>query len=129
LIPLLTLVVMGCGPNLSQPSPLNITGRWKSSDQIGPLSGLQVDITQQQDGILNGQWSGRSLPDAPCPPGLGVSPTGPLNGRSTVLQVQFSLLGAGDFDGQAINAQTLTGSLESCNHPYPITFTRVGSIP
>ena len=125
----LTVLALACGPELSQPSSFDITGRWTSGDQIGPLTKIQVDITQQPDGILTGQWSGESTPDAPCPPGLGSNPTGPVSGRSTVLQVQFSILGAGDFAGQVIDSQTLRGSMESCAHAYAMTFSRVGSVP
>jgi hypothetical protein len=88
-----------------------------------------VDITQQPDGTLNGEWTGKAFPpDAACPPGLGSNPTGPVNGSNTILEVQFSLLGAGDFQGQVLDSKTLKGSFESCGS-YEIMFSLVGPVP
>jgi hypothetical protein len=119
-----------CGPELTQPSSLNITGVWMSSDQVGPLSDIHVSVNQHPDGTLQGSWSGKAFPsDAACPPGLGSAPTGPVSGANTVLQVQLSLLGAGDFDGQATDDSTLQGSFESCGTTYPLRFSLVGLLP
>lgn len=127
---LLIALVQSCGPPLTQPSSQDISGRWTTSDPIGPLSNVQVSITQRPDGTLSGQWSANFFPlGAACPPGLGSSPTGPLNGTNTVLEVRFSLLGAGDFQGQAIDSKTLKGSLESCGGVYPVIFSLVGTVP
>jgi len=127
---LLIAVVGSCGPELTQPSALNLSGQWTSNDQIGPLSGIQVDITQHPDGTMEGSWSGMdSSPGGTCPPGLGSAPTGAVSGASTVVEVQLSLVGAGDFDGQAIDDKTLDGSLESCGHFYPIRFSLVAAVP
>src|SRR5437762_3398649 len=125
-----TVLVDGCGPPLTQPSSLNITGRWITSDSIGPISNLQVTISQRSDGTLGGQWSGKSFPpDAPCPPQLGATPSGPVSGSNTVLGVQFSLLGAGDFEGQAIDSKTLKGGFESCGSTYATLFSLAGPVP
>ena len=127
---LVIAVVESCGPPLTQPSSLDISGRWATTDAIGPLSDVQISITQQPDGTVSGQWSGKMFPaNAPCPPGLGTNPTGPVNGTNTVLEVRLSLLGAGDFDGQAIDSKTLKGSFISCSNAYAIVFSFVGPLP
>jgi hypothetical protein len=122
-------VIANCGPPLTQPSSQDISGRWVTTDVIGPLSDVEMNITQRPDGTVSGQWSAKVLPtNAPCPPGLGANPTGPVNGTNTVLEVRLSLLGAGDFDGQAIAGQTLKGSFVSCS-TYAVVFSFVGPLP
>lgn len=122
-------VVASCGPPLTQPSSQDISGRWATTDTIGPLSDVEMSITQLPDGTVSGQWSATIFPaDAPCPPGLGANPTGPVNGTNTVLEVRLSLLGAGDFYGQAIDSQTLKGSFVSCS-TYAVVFSFVGPLP
>src|SRR4051812_27164717 len=107
---LVIAVTSGCGPSLTQPSQVNITGRWAARDSIGPLIHVQMDITQKPDGTVTGQWTGDVSPPNPvCPPGLGSSALGPVSGTNTVLEVHLSLLGAGEFEGQAIDATTLKG--------------------
>jgi hypothetical protein len=127
---LIIAVVEGCGPSLTQPSSLNISGHWATTDAIGPLSDVEMSVTQGADGTVSGQWSAKMLPaDPPCPPGLGANPTGPVSGTNTVLAVRLSFLGAGDFDGQAIDNKTLKGSFVSCSSAYSIVFSFVGPLP
>src|SRR5687768_3179172 len=124
---LVIAVVASCGPSLTQPSSLDISGRWATTDAIGPLSDVEVSITQRPDGTVSGQWSAATFPaGAPCPPALGTNPTGTVNGMNTVLGIRLSLLGAGDFDGQAIDSKTLEGSFESCSNVYAVVFSFVG---
>src|SRR5690242_11178696 len=123
---LLVTAILGCGPPLSEPSSTSITGHWVSADQVGPLSDVQMDITQQADGTVQGNWSSSIFPPDPvCPPGLGSEPRGTVSGTNTVLEVRLSLVGAGDFQGQVDGTSTLRGSLLSCTNPYAVTFTLV----
>jgi hypothetical protein len=127
---LVIAVADSCGPSLTQPSSLDISGRWATTDTIGPLSDVEMSITQQPDGTVSGEWSAKIFPaDAPCPPGLGVNPAGPVNGTNTVLEVRLALLGAGDFDGQAIDSKTLRGAFVSCSIASVIVFSFVGAAP
>ena len=87
-------------------------------------------MDQALDGTLNGRWSAdTSIPDIACPPSLGSAPAGPLNGVHTILQVQFSLLGIGDFSGQATNDRILKGSVETCGQVYPMIFSPQSAVP
>lgn len=125
-VSLMIMATASCGPPLTEPSSQDISGRWMTSNSIGALFDVEVTVSQQPDGTLSGQWSGRAAPPyPPCPPDLGPSPSGPVNGTNTVLAVRLSLLGAGDFDGQAIDGRTLKGSLLSCGTAYAVTFSLV----
>ena len=116
---------IACGPELTAPSSTDISGEWTSPDVIGPVSNIQVDVVQHAGGALDGRWSGKSTaPDAVCPPELGLDPTNSVSGTNTVLEVQLQLIGIGQFEGQAVDKQTLRGSLESCGQIYPMTFSR-----
>ena len=118
-----------CGPELTEPASTDITGRWTSQNAVGPISEISMDLSQQSDGAVHGQWVGKSsVPNAVCPPDLGSNPTNVVTGSSTVLELHLSLLGAGDFDGQ-VTENILTGSFVSCEKVYPITFSRVQPAP
>jgi hypothetical protein len=123
-------VVVSCGPSLTKPSSQSVSGRWAATDPVGPLSVVELTISQQPDGVVSGQWSANVFPpDPPCPPGLGPNPTGSVAGTNTVLEVRLSLLGAGDFDGQVTDSNTLEGSFTSCEKIYAIVFSFVGPLP
>ena len=126
----LAVVVSACGPALSEPSPVNLTGRWTSVDHLGALSNLEVIINQTPDGALAGTWSSDvSPPHPPCPPDVSDRGTGTIGGSNTVVAVQFALLGAGDFQGQVIDGTQMRGSLTSCGGIYAISFSRAGPVP
>jgi hypothetical protein len=126
----LAVVVSGCGPPLSDPSPVNLTGTWTSADHLGTLSNLEVIINQAPDGALSGTWSSDvSPPHPPCPPDVSDRATGTMSGSNTVVAVQFSLLGAGDFEGQVIDSAHIRGSLISCSSILAISLLRAGPVP
>lgn len=126
---LVLALTAGCGPPLTDPSSVNISGRWTSADHIGRVSDIVIDITQQSDGTIAGKWTAKSNPAVvDCPPGLGSNPTGPVSGTNTVLQVSMAILGVGDFRGQAIDGKTLKGNFVSCAI-YAATFSYVGPVP
>lgn len=90
---------------------------------------MELVVTQQADGTVTGSWSGKaSPPNAPCPPGIGATPSGPVNGTNTVLQVHLSVVGAGDFYGQIADTKTLEGGFVSCGGTYPIIFSLAGPL-
>lgn len=127
---LLFSAAVSCGPELTDPASTNITGRWTSSGAIGPLSDISMNLAQETDGSVSGQWSGIGSPPNPvCPPGLGSAPVGTVSGSNTVLEVRLSLLGAGVFAGQVGDDDTLRGSFIACEIPYPVTFSRESPAP
>ncbi len=126
---LLLALTASCGPPLTDPSSVNISGRWASVDHIGRVSDIVIDITQRSDGAIEGNWTAKSNPAVvDCPPGLGPNPKGPVSGTNTVLQVSLAILGVGDFRGQAIDGKVLKGNFVSCDI-YPGTFSFVGPVP
>jgi len=126
---LVLALIAGCGPPLSEPSSTNISGRWLSSNRIGRVSDIVMDLTQRPDGTVEGTWTAKSNPaTVDCPPGLGANPTGPVSGRNTVLEVNLSVVGVGDFHGQALEGNALKGNFVSCDI-YPAAFTLLGPIP
>jgi hypothetical protein len=126
----LVVVLTACGPPLTQPSSLDLTGSWTSADHIGPVFNLEMAIRQNPDGTIVGTWASDVSPPYPaCPPDLSAKSTGTVSGSNTVIGVQFSLLGAGDFQGQAIDSATMRGSFESCGATYVIVFARAGPVP
>lgn len=127
------LVIAGlasCGPPLTDPSSQNLSGRWVTTDGIGPLYNVAMIITQRTDGTISGTWTANVSPPHPfCPPGLGNPTDGTLTGANTVLEVRLALLGAGDFAGQAIDSKTIKGSFVSCDIVYAVRFSFVGPAP
>ena len=130
----LIVVSTSCGPALTEPSAINISGRWSTSDAIGPLTVLQLDLAQNSDGTVQGHWSGSVPPakDGQCPFAAGADLSdlsGPVSGTNTVLALNLSIQGTGDFQGQALQDRTLRGSVFSCGIFYRVTFTLVGPVP
>ena len=127
---ILIAIVQSCGPELSEPNHLSVSGHWTSTDAIGPVSDIALVITQNADGTVAGTWSAKFFPPtATCPPELNATPTGPVSGTNTVLDIHLVLLGVGDFRGQLIGGATLKGGINSCDIIYPATFSLVGPAP
>jgi hypothetical protein len=119
-----------CGPPLTQPSSVDLSGRWTSTDHIGPVFNLEVVIRQNVDGTIVGTWAADVSPPHPvCPPDLSAISSGTVSGSNTIIGVQFSLLGIGDFQGQAIASTALKGSFESCGITYRVSLSLVGPAP
>ena len=126
----LVVVFTACGPPLTTPSSLNLTGRWTSTDHIGPVFNLEMIIRQSPDGTITGTWdSDVAPPHPPCPPDISDRGVGTVDGTNTVVGVQFSLKGAGDFQGQAVDGTTMRGAFQSCGNNYVVTWSLAGPLP
>jgi hypothetical protein len=126
----LVVAFASCGPPLTQPSSQDLTGHWTSADHIGPVFNLELVISQNSDGTVAGTWSSDVSPASPlCPPELSDKAAGSVSGTNTVLEVRLSVLGVGDFQGQAINSGTLRGSFQSCGNAYLVTWSLAGPAP
>ena len=122
----LLAILVTCGPPLTEPSSHNISGQWISSDRIGPIYDISMDISQTPAGDVSGKWAGKASPsNAACPGGLGTNPTGPVSGTNKALGLNLAVVGAGDFQGQVISPTALRGSVYSCGVFYPIAFSAV----
>jgi hypothetical protein len=127
---ILAVASASCGPPLTQPSSVNLTGRWISVDHIGPVFNLEMTITQNAAGAITGTWvSDVSPPHPACPPELSARSNGTVSGINTVVGVTLAILGTGDFQGQVSNGSTLRGSVLSCGRNYPITFSLAAAAP
>ena len=125
LVGLLGLLVASCGPELTRPAEINLTGAWSTTATIPPITNIQMRLNQSADGTVNGDWSGKSsIANPRCPPDLGLNPANIVTGKNTVLEVSFELLGAGEFEGQVIDSNTIRGSFVSCQRVYAVTFLR-----
>ncbi|MGZ3333224.1 MAG: hypothetical protein ACXU91_04205 [Gemmatimonadaceae bacterium] len=126
----LVVALASCGPPLTQPSSRDLTGRWTTTDHVGPVFNLEVVIRQSPDGTITGTWvSDVSPPHPDCPPDLSARTGGTVSGSNTVIGVQFSVVGAGDFQGQAIDSATMRGSFQSCANTYVVTWSLAGPAP
>lgn len=125
----LVVTLASCGPPLTQPSSLDLSGHWTSVDHIGPVFNLEMNLSQNADGTITGTWASDVSPPHPdCPPELSARSNGTVKGTNTVVGVSLSILGIGDFKGQAIGSSTLHGSILSCAL-LPVTWTLAGPVP
>ena len=127
LVPLFVVLVT-CGPPLSDPSPLNITGRWISDAQVGPITEIVMDINQQPNGDIAGTWSGKAAPStAPCWSTLGTTPTGSVAGRYTEARIAVTVEAVGVFQGQKISPSEVRGTFDACAAVYSVLFRLVNA--
>jgi len=122
-LPLLVILVT-CGPPLTDASSHNITGHWTTVDPVGPVQNISMDITQGPDGAVAGTWSGKvTLAAVSCPPELGSTPSGPVDGTYKVVGIALTMLGVGDMEGQEISPGQIRGSILSCGTFYLVHFS------
>ena len=121
------LTAVSCGPELTEPGSSDLTGTWLADAPVGVIKAISLTLAQDQDGTLSGAWIGSVTPPIPsCPPELSNQPTGTVFGTNTVLEVEFEILGAGHFNGQALETGLMRGYVFSCSIYFPITFHRTG---
>lgn len=113
---------LACGPELTDPSPTDISGRWFSSDTARGVTDFELELSQAADGSLTGRWSGRGVEvDGKCSDELGCAPANDIVGSNTVFQVHIDLVGAGAFTGQVEGSSSFRGHLAGA----ALTFQRV----
>jgi hypothetical protein len=126
----LVVVFAACGPPLTEPSAVDLTGRWTSVDHVGPVFNFEMIIHQSSDGTIVGTYSSDvSPPHPPCPPDISDKAVGTVDGNNAIIGVQLSLKGVGDFQGQVVSDSTLRGSFQSCGNDYAVTFSLAGPAP
>lgn len=121
----MTVVFSACGPELTDPSPTDISGAWASSDTAVGVTDFLLELSQGSDGAISGKWSARGVVvNGACPIELGCSPGNAVQGSNTVFQVHLDLLGAGAFTGQIENESRIRGHLAGAQ----LRFNRVAII-
>jgi hypothetical protein len=127
LLPLFVVLVT-CGPPLSDPSPLNITGRWISDAQVGPITEIVMDVNQKPNGDISGNWSGKATPSGiPCWSSLGTTPSGSVAGSYTEIRIAVTVEAIGVFQGQKISPSEIRGTFDACGTVYNALFTLVNA--
>lgn len=101
-----------CGPELTTPSAIDLSGTWTSSDTVGGVTGFTLVLSQASDGALTGAWSGRAVElNGACQGELGCAPANNIVGSNTAFQVHIDLLSLGAFTGQAEGDARFRGHL------------------
>ncbi len=113
---------------MSDPSPLNITGRWISDAQVGPITEIVMDIKQAANGDVSGNWSGKAVASGiPCWSSLGTTPSGSVAGNYTQIRIAVTVEAVGVFQGQKISPSEIRGTFDACATVYNALFTLVNA--
>jgi len=92
------------------------------------MSNFRLEISQEPEGIVSGQWFARGEAGAgACPSGNACDAFGHLSGRNTVSQVELELLGAGKFEGGLVEVDRMRGIFAVQESYDTITFVRAPS--
>ncbi|HEY8164186.1 MAG TPA: hypothetical protein VIF83_01410 [Gemmatimonadaceae bacterium] len=123
-------MLIGCGPEPTEPAKTSLAGTWTSSANLFGLSNMRMTIVQEPQGIVSGGWTATGIgPAGRCPvDGVACAAFGDLIGRNLVSHIQIELVGAGEFEGNLSQPQTLRGVLIIQSGSYDtITFVRTGN--
>jgi hypothetical protein len=125
-----TLVVLSasfCGPELTTPSSVNVSGTWFGAGPAAGLSNITMVLTQAADGYLGGTFTatGTSGPQV-CPATGTCTLSSTINGANTVLQVNLVLTDAGTFTGQIVTPTHIRGTMAS-SYGAIIEFDRIAT--
>jgi hypothetical protein len=123
----LTVIASACGPEPTDPSPIDLTGTWQSHDSFSVISDVKLHIVQHSDGSLVGDWNSLATPSPPglCLGNIAAGPFNSISGNNTVLEVSIEILGLGEYTAHLTGDQQLKGSIVSCGVYYPLSFVRV----
>lgn len=113
---LLMLSLTACGPEPTAPSDESLAGTWGSTVHVFTISAMRMQLLQEPQGIVSGQWFIRA-DDA-------AERSGSIIGRNTVAQVEIQLLGLGEFEGAHVETNTMRGVFAIGEHFENITFVR-----
>jgi hypothetical protein len=119
------IVLSGCGPELTTPGEVNISGTWFAPGPASGLTSIYVTITQAPDGGISGVFTADGTPNLQfCPPTPKCTIGGTAIGSNTVLQVFFELNNGGIFNGQVIDVHTMRGSMTRGGEVQAVQFSR-----
>ena len=125
LLSLGALALGSCGPALTTPSDIDVSGAWVSPGPAAGMTNIAVNLAQASDGSLTGTYTAIGTAGLQfCPASGPCTISGTISGSNTVLQVFFVMSDAGDFTGQAIGTTTLRGSMIRITASSAVQFTR-----
>lgn len=112
---LFVAVATACGPELTDRGETDLTGVWVGEGKVVTITDIRVEIIQDDTARLRGSWSGKATPPpGGCPPGIGLAPSNIIFGSNTIAQVEFQMLGAGQFNGALVSPTLIEGRVRSC---------------
>lgn len=115
----LAAITLSCGPELTDRAETDLTGVWVGIGTVVTITDIRVEIVQEENARLRGGWTGRvPLPLPTCPPGLSTSSGNVIFGSNTIAQVEFQMLGAGQFNGALVSPTRIEGRVRSCSKFY-----------
>ena|SRR5688572_13689344 len=116
---LVAAITIACGPELTDRADTDLTGVWVGLGKVVTITDIRVEIIQEPDAKLRGSWSGKATPPPnDCPPGIGLAPANVIFGTSSIAQVEFQMLGAGQFNGALVAPTRIEGRVRSCSRFY-----------
>jgi hypothetical protein len=113
----LVLSASFCGPELTTPGSVDISGTWFGAGPAAGLSNITMVLTQTSDGHVSGTFTatGTSGPQV-CPATGPCTLSSTIFGENTVLQVNLLLKDAASFTGQVITPTHLRGTMTSTDN-------------
>ena len=118
------LAAVSCGREPTDPSRTTLTGLWKSFDVDLYIHDIEMEIHENEPGVVIGKWSAIGKVDNSCPVGKFCKDSSIIQGRNEVAQVVLHLFGAGDFVGERTSDTQLKGIIRSQEQNFHVTFTR-----
>jgi len=118
------IAAASCGREPTDPSRTSLTGFWKSFDVDLYIHNIEMEIHENQPGVVIGKWSAIGKVDNSCPVGKFCKDSSIIQGRNEVAQVVLHLFGAGDFVGERTSDTQLKGIIRSREQNFHVTFTR-----
>lgn len=118
------IAVSACGREPTDPSRTSLTGFWKSFDYDLYIHDIEMEIHENEPGVVIGKWSAIGKVDNSCPAGTFCKDSSVIQGRNEVAQVVLHLFGAGDFVGERTSTGQLKGIIRSREQNFHVTFAR-----
>jgi hypothetical protein len=126
---LVTVLVsaIACAPEPTTPADTSLGGVWTANAHLYSLSDFRLEILQEPQGIVSGNWFAKQDVEGGCPVGTTCNTSGLLIGRNSVSQVEIQLFGAGRFEGALVAPNRLRGIYAVGESYDTITFNRTST--
>ena len=121
---MIAIATASCGREPTDPSRTSLTGFWKSFDVDLYIHNIEMEIHENEPGVVIGKWSAIGKVDNSCPVGKFCKDSSIIQGRNEVAQIVIHLFGAGDFVGEHTSTDELKGVIRSFEQNFHVTFHR-----